>query len=391
MSVKSITDEFKALFGENVLLSEPLSKHTFLKIGGPADIFVTTNNSDEFIRAINLARKLKVPITPIGDGSNVLVSDKGIRGVVVRNMSNNIEIHDDEVVKSKISISKPVYRWESDSTKGTFKYEFKDLDYDEATYPRIKVIMESGVDLPRAMDHLIDKELTGLQWYAGIPGTIGGAVFNNIHGGTHFISEVIESVKVITKTGLIQVLPIDKLGVDYDKSRFQKSGEIIIEASFLLYKGDADKAKFVRYEWAKRKSIQPLNSPGCAFHNITQDQKEKLGIPTTSTGYIIEHLLHMVGYRIGDAAISKAHNNFIVNEGQATAHDYLTVMKTMFSRARDELGVLLVPEIFLLGFEDAEIEEFTNSKIVDLRIQREKEIRTVYKDSSKLFTSPQKH
>jgi UDP-N-acetylmuramate dehydrogenase len=383
-------NKLKKMLGKKAKLNEPLAKHTFLKIGGPADLYIETGNSDELIKAVNEARDLNVPVTALGDGSNVLISDKGIRGLVVRNLANNIEVHGGEVVRSKILNTKPIYRWESDSTEGTFKYEFKDLDYDESMLPRVKVVMESGVDLPRAMDHLIGQGLTGLQWYAGIPGTIGGAVFNNIHGGTHFISEVIESVKVITKKGEIKVLAISEIGVDYDKSRFQKSGEIIIEATFLLYKGDTEKARFVRFEWAKRKSLQPRNSPGCAFHNITQDQKEKLGTPTTSTGFIVEHKLNMAGFRIGDAAISEAHNNFIVNLGKATAKDYLAVMKKIFSRTRNEYGILLVPEIFLLGFDKKDIEEFTDSKIVDLRMQREKEIRTVYKDSKKLF-SPAKH
>lgn len=380
-------EKFKKKFGAKVLVDEPLSKHTFLKIGGPADLFIETKSSSEFVGVIKESRRLGIPVTPLGEGSNVLISDKGIRGLVIRNLSNKIEILSSEKIESKINLAKPAYRWESDSKKGSFKYEFKDLDFDETESPRVKVVVESGVDLPRATDYLLDQSLTGLQWYAGIPGTIGGAVFNNIHGGTHFISEIIDSVKVIDKSGNINVLPISEIGVDYDKSRFQNSGEIVIEVTLLLYKGDVQKAKFVRFEWAKRKSLQPRNSPGCAFHNITQEQKAKLNLPTTSTGYIVEHMLHMVGFNIGDAAISSAHNNFIVNNGKATAKDYLEVMKTVFNRTKDELGIMLVPEIFLLGFDKKEIAGFTNSKIVDLRMQREKEIRTVYKSSKKMFAS----
>src|SRR3990172_5214327 len=107
-------------------------------------------------------------------------------------------------------------------------------------------------------------------------------------------------------------------------------------------------------------------------------KKEKLGIPTTSTGFIIEHLLKMSGFRIGDAAISKDHHNFIVNEGNSTAKDYLAVMKEIYNRTKKELGIELVPEIFLLGFKEAEIKEFRHPHQIELRKQRSFEIRTIY-------------
>lgn len=379
--------KLKKILGSKAKLNEPLSKHTYLKIGGPAEIYYEVENTSEFTKAISETRKLNIPITPLGDGSNVLISDKGIKGLVVVNHANKIEIIGEDKFAEIIDTIKPEYRWESDSVVGTFKYEFKDLDYNETGSKRIKVRMDSGVNLPRALDYLLDKGLTGLQWYAGIPGTIGGAVFNNIHGGTHFISEVLDSVRVIDKKGREVVLSIKDIGVDYDKSRFQESGEIVIDVTFLLYLGDSEKAKYVRYEWAKRKSLQPRNSPGCAFHNLTQEQKDKLNLPTTSAGFVIEHLLKMTGFRIGDAAISKDHHNFIVNEGNATAHDYLAVMKTIYKRANDEFGLVMVPEIFLLGFDERETAEFRHPQQTELRKQRIHEIRTVYKDSKKLFSN----
>lgn len=380
----------KNLLGDKAKLNEPLSKHTFLKIGGPAQIYCEAENTEEYKKAISLARKLQINITPMGDGSNVLISDRGVKGLVLVNHSNEIEILGEAENKTQIDIIKPVYRWESDSKIGTFKYEFKDLDYDESHEKRVKVKMDSGVNLPRAIDFLLDKGITGLQWYAGIPGTIGGAVFNNIHGGTHFVSEVIGSVDVIDLNGDYKILQKSDLGADYDKSRFQESKEIIIRATFILYKGDTDKAKYVRYEWAKRKSLQPRNTPGCAFHNLTQEQKEKLNIPTTSAGFVIEHLLKMTGFKIGDAAISKDHHNFIVNEGHASAKDYLAVMKTIYTRAKDELGIVMVPEIFLIGFNDAEIKEFKRPEQITLRRQRVHEIRTIYQDSKKMFEKGKK-
>lgn len=385
--MKNRIRQLKYILGQKSKLNEPLSSHTFSKIGGLADIFFEAETTEQFKKAITQARNLGIPLTILGDGSNVLISDEGIRGLVTIDRSDDIEIFEKESQKVDLrKVKNPAYRWESDSIVGTFKYEFKDLDYDETDKKRIKVRMNSGVNLPKVIDFLLDKEITGLQWYSGIPGTIGGAIFNNIHGGTHFISEVIDKVKVIDSEGRVIEIPIEQLGIDYDKSRFQESEEIIIDATFLLFKGDAEKAKYVRDEWSKRKSLQPRNAPGCAFHNLTQEQKEKLGIPTTSTGFVIEHLLKMTGFRIDGAAISKDHHNFIVNEGGATAQNYLSVLKKIYWRAKRELGITLVPEIFLLGFDRDEISEFRHPVLVELRKQRAQEIRTVYKDSKKLFS-----
>ncbi|MBN2015662.1 FAD-binding protein [Candidatus Dojkabacteria bacterium] len=359
-------------------INEPLSNHTTLKIGGPADILYEAFDTKDLVNTVKLAKLQEIPVTVLGRGSNVLVSDDGIRGLVIQNLSKTIKIGGEKPVhEDHVEVTA---RWESDHKEGTFRgIEFKDLDYDESDKDRIEVVMDSGVDLPFALKYTLDKEITGLQWYAGIPGTIGGAVFNNIHGGTHFLSEILESVKIINKELEIKELRIKDLGVDYDKSRFHDTGEIILQATFNLYKGDSQKAKLTALEWAKRKKIQPRNSPGCVFANITQEQKERLKYPTTAVGYIIEHVVKMSGFKIGDAAIYKEHHNFVVNKGDATANDYLAVMKEMHKRVKEEIGIELVPEIILLGFKPEEIREFTKEEQKELRKVRNKEIKTVYK------------
>jgi UDP-N-acetylmuramate dehydrogenase len=364
-------------------LNESLSGHTFLKIGGPADLYYEANDESHLINAYLSALHLNIPITFLGWGSNVLVSDKGVRGLVIVNLTNKIEILNSV---SKNSGLRSISRWESDKSKGTFKYEFKDLDYSEDDCKRVNVRIASGTGLSEARDYLFKHNITGLQWYAGIPGTVGGAVFNNIHGGTHFISEVISRVKVVTPQGETKEISIEEIGVDYDKSRFHKSKELIVSILFSLYYGDVEKAKFVSQEWEKRKSIQPRNSPGCAFQNITQEQKNKLGFPTTSVGFIIEHELNMTDFRIGDAAISPEHHNFIVNLGKATASDYLAVVKEIYKRTKEKLGIELVPEIFFLGFKDKQIKEFKTDYQKKLRKDRKKDIKTVYVNSNKLFS-----
>ena len=347
----------KQLNPKNTKLNEPLSNHTTLKIGGKADIFYEAFNTQDLINTIKLAKYQSVPVTIIGWGSNILISDKGIRGIVIKNSTKTIKVKGEKPIQeSKARISS---RFEANKKTGSFKgIEMKDLDYDESKEMRIEVEMDSGVDLPFAIKYLIDHGVTGLQWYAGIPGTIGGAVYNNIHGGTHLLGEAIEKVKVLDKELNIRELKIKDMGFKYDKSRFHKTDEIILTVTFNLFKGDVKKARLTANEWAKRKKIQPRNSAGCTFKNISERQKEKLNLPTTATGYIIEHALNMKGYKSGGASISKDHANFIVNDGNAKAEDYLKIMKDVHKNAYEKLTIKLIPEIILLGFEKEEIKEF---------------------------------
>lgn len=378
-------EEFsKKLDPQKVKLNEPIAPYTGLKIGGPADIMYFAQSSKDLKEVVLLAREENMPVTLIGGGTNILVSDNGISGLVIISTKGDIRIGneideetEDKKAEQEIDLT---YRWESDTSKGTFRgIEFKDLDYDETALPKVEVEMDAGVNLPYALTYLIEKGLTGLQWYAGIPGTIGGAVFNNIHGGTHFIGELVKSVEVLDMQGQIKTLTIADLGAGYDRSRFHKSGEIILSVKFNMYKGDAEKAKYVAQEWAKRKKIQPRNSPGCAFGNITQLQKEKHNYPTTSIGYIVEHVINMADLRIGDAMISPDHHNFIINLGNATAKDYLAIVKEIYRKTLEKTGIELVPEIFFLGFEQDEISEFSTHEQQALREKRHDEIRTVYK------------
>ncbi len=341
-------DELKAkLEAEQTFTGESLANHTTLRIGGPADLLYRAKTIDNLVKAVRAARKLKVPVTILGWGSNVLVSDKGIRGLVIKNETR--EMKTGKILPAKEAKDSDLPRWQADKTKGTFKYEFGDLDYDESIYPRVMVKMETGVSLQMAINNLFSEGITGLQWYARIPGTIGGAVYNNIHGGTHFFSEVVKTVRVLDKEGEIKNLSGKELGLAYDKSRFHDSEEIILEVELELYKGDVEKAKLAAIEWAKRKSLQPPRSAGCTFKNISNEDKERLGFPTTSAGYIVEHILKLGGYKVGGARVSTAHHNFVVNDGGATAADYMSIVNLIRNETKKKLGIELVPEIIFLG------------------------------------------
>ena len=339
----------KSLSETRAIKDEPMARHTTLKIGGRADVYYGAKNSDELIGAVRLARNLDIPVTVIGGGSNILVGDGGIRGLVVKNSSDKIAVggkvkrkgvYPDEVVQT---------RWQTDSVWGSLKYEFKDLDYDEWDEERIEVALDSGVGLQGALWSLLDQGITGLQWYARIPGTVGGAVFNNIHGGSHTVEEIIERVSVLTKEGEIRTFLKNELALGYDESRFHRSGEIITEVVLDMFLGDKRRASKTAREWARRKEIQPTRSAGCVFKNISDADQERLGYPTQSAGFLIEHILKMGGYRVGGAVVSTAHHNFIVNDGGASAADFLAVQNEIVRRSKETAGIDLESEIVFMG------------------------------------------
>ncbi|NCN03988.1 MAG: FAD-binding protein [Candidatus Pacebacteria bacterium] len=344
-----------------------LAPYTTVKIGGPAEVFYQAKDQQKFENLLSFVKENHLPVTVLGWGANVLVSDKGVDGLVIKNKAGKIKVlgnnNQDKKTVKKENSQKILARWNSDQTKGTFKYEFNDLDYDESDQETVLVEIDAGVSLNQAIVSLINQGITGLQWYARIPSTIGGAVFNNIHGGTHFLSEVIESVRVMDEQGQIKELSKDELSLGYDQSRFHHSNELILSVQFSLYKGDTDKAKNVVQEWSRRKSIQPHNSLGCTFKNISNDEKEELGYPTTSVGYIIEYVLGMKGYRQGDAQVSDYHCAFIENKGQATANDYLNIIKTIIKQTKLKTGLIITPEIFFLGFDKSELEGIVSSYV----------------------------
>ncbi len=348
MTLSDLPNKFPHLKFESNHLLAP---HTTVKIGGPAELYVETPNTKDFVELITLARKNQIPVTLLGWGANTLIADEGIKGLVVKNTSNQIDIVNENVT-APIETVTTIPRWQSDDSNSNKKYEFEDLDYNENDSPRIRVEISSGVGLPVVINTLLQQGITGLQWFSRIPGSIGGAIYNNIHGGTHFISEVIEFITVIDKDGELQKIATKDAEFGYDFSRFHHSEEVIVSATFLLFKGDVEKAKQVVVEWAKRKSIQPQNSLGCVFQNLTADQQKQLNLPTPSIGYLIEHVLNKKGFKIGGAMVSEKHCAFIENVGNATAKEYKAVIDTLVNETKEKTGIELKSEIFYLGFDN---------------------------------------
>jgi UDP-N-acetylmuramate dehydrogenase len=360
--MKKVHEDLIKKFGADKLkFNEPLGKYTTIGLGGPAQALLRPESNEELQDAAKFAFERDIPLSVLGGGSNTLIADRGIEGLVILNRSGSYKIGERNETKSQkqLEASIPKARWELDGK--TVRYHFKDLDYDETDEDRIRVTVDSGVNMFKFLYELISKGITGLQWYAGIPGTVGGAIFNNIHGGTHFLSEVVNNVRALTPEGELIEFDAEDLSGDYDYTKFHEESYVILDAVLNLYLGNPKKAKYVADEWRKRKQkVQPQKSLGCAFANISQEEREELDFPTTSVGYIVEHQIEFSGYGVGQAYISKAHHNFIEVKPDASSADYLQVMKDVKQAVKEKFDIDLVPEIMFKGFNEDELEGLVN-------------------------------
>jgi UDP-N-acetylmuramate dehydrogenase len=320
-----------------------------LKIGGLADIFVNCLNGDQFLSILQYISNNNIKeFTILGNGSNILISDSGLRGIVIKNSSSNIDI------LNKIEDSKNVDKIDTHRTENEpdAYLNFNNLDYDESNEPTVLVKIDSGVNLPYAINYLIENGVTGLQWFGYIPGTIGGAIYCNIHGGKYHFSDYIHEIEVLNlDTNQTKTYPKNEFGWDYDKSFFQTNDNLIIlSVTLKLYLGDMERAKNTVNEWIKQKvEVQSMSSAGSVFKNPKLEECLPLWNEQKSTGWIIDHELNAKGKSIGDAQISPLHANFIVNNGQATAKDYLALINLIQSQMQEKFGFKFELEIKLLG------------------------------------------
>ncbi len=328
--------------------NEPLAKYTTWQIGGPAEVLVTVKSSQDLEQVVLACQEFAAPYTILGGGSNVLIADRGLSGVVIINQSTRIEILSSQEFKEIPKIP-TVHR-----TFGNQYYTFADLDYVDTGH-LVLVKFDSGVSLPYAIGWLHKQGITGLQWFAGIPGTIGGALFNNIHGGSRHFSDNFHSAVVLT-AGARQVVDFDYFNFGYDQSVLRSRPDLVIlEVILQLPRGDVQKAKQIYQEWNKRKQIQPKHTCGCVFKNISPEDQQRLDLPTPSTGYIIDQILGWKGKTCGRLQISHWHAAFMENLGGATAEEALQLIQEVQQAVKTKLGLHLELEINLLGFSESEL------------------------------------
>lgn len=285
-----------------------LAGHTTFKIGGPADLFYEANTTDKIIQAVKLARRLKIPYFILGEGSNLLVSDQGFKGLVIKIRSANW--------RTKLKIQNSI------------------------------LIAEAGVKLRTLVEETAKADLFGLEFAAGIPGTLGGAVRGNAGAWQQNIGDRVLRVRVLTKKGETKWLSQKDCQFKYRQSRFKKASEIILEVELQLGEGVKKEISKKIKKILKKREIQPKEpSAGCIFINPTQRLPIRL-----SAGKLIEEC-GLKGRRIGDAQISLQHANFIVNLGQARAKDVLQLIKLAKTKVQKKFGIKLEKEIYLVGFD----------------------------------------
>lgn len=324
--------------------NESLSRHTTLRVGGPARYFLTATSTEQIVQAITLAREFAIPYFVLGWGSNIIVSDRGFAGLVIQNRAQSWRILNEAEANGAPSTN-TAQRFE---TLGENFYTTVGLDYSDADAPVVLVRVDSGAKLGPLMNALFREGLTGLQWFAGIPATVGGALYMNMHGGPRFFGDLVARALLFD---VVQAREVEQsyFAFDYDYSVLHQTRETILRADLKLRRGDVARATHIAREWASRKALQPQISAGCVFRNLSEEERTRLRLPTSSLGYLIDHVLQLKGERRGDAIISPQHAAFIENLGNASAAHVVELLELIRNKARTELGLELTPEVELKG------------------------------------------
>jgi len=335
-----------------------LAAYTTWKVGGPAEILIKVKTVDDLVEILEIATNNAVPITILGGGSNVLISDLGIPGLVIINQTS--QIHFPNKTELDLEIDNQDFDIYTDKEiahrhieVGDEFYSFADLEFVE-TGKKTQVIFDSGVKLQIAIAQTLKHGFTGLQWFAGIPSTIGGGLYNNIHGGTRHFSEYFKKALVYIPNQKPEWKDYDFFEFGYDQSILRKNPEIIIlQVALELYQTtdleQIDLAKKAATQWTYRKKRQPSVSAGCNFKNIPIEKQQELDFPTPSVGWLIDKKFEWVGKKIGGAFISAGHANFIENDGTATASDIYNLIQEIKQKAKQDYNLDLEEEIKLLG------------------------------------------
>lgn len=305
-----------ACFGDRPRQHEPLAGHTTLRLGGPAEVWLAVERVDELVSAVTLARQHLVPVFMLGGGANLLISDAGINGLVIENRAN--------------------------------KVEFLASSLKEKNLGEVRIMAESGAALPNLARRCAKRGLSGLEWAAGVPGTIGGAVVNNAGAYGSDMAHNLIRAELLTPTGERVWQPVEWFEYGYRTSRLKKKsvassqnqGWIVLQAELRLTPAPvaAVKARLDEFN-RRRKASQP---PGATIGSMFKNP------PGDYAGRLIE-AVGLKGYRIGQAQISTLHANFFQNLGGATATDVMSLIQTAQAAVEAKFGVKLELEIEVVG------------------------------------------
>ncbi len=284
-----------------VLVQEPMSQHTSFHIGGPADILVIPSSVQGLLQVLELARTWQVPVTVIGNGTNLLVRDKGIRGLIIK-------------------LGNAIKEWQVESSRITFS---------------------SGLSLAMAAHVALDAGLTGMEFAAGIPGSVGGAIYMNAGAYGGEMKNIVTEVTVLDRQGQTRIIPAGEMCFGYRSSAIQGTENLILAATVQLQPGDPEKitAKMADLA-ARRRDKQPLELPsaGSTF-------KRPAG---NFAGTLIDKA-GLKGFSVGDAQVSVKHAGFIVNTGHASCADVLQLITAVQEKVFASAGIHLEPEVLIIG------------------------------------------
>ena len=305
--IENIMKELNSETSSLCLMNESLKKHTTYGIGGPADLMIFPKSKQDLIKVIEIINENKLQLTILGSGSNVLVSDKGIRGAVI-SLKNSLK---------QIKVSNNI------------------------------LYAECGTMLGKIVRHAVKNNLIGLENLNGVPGTLGGALIMNAGAWGGEISENLIHVELINSKNEIKNILKKDLNFSYRKSSFQND-DILLSAKFDLKKADENiiHENFIKAQ-SGRKNTQPLNqrSAGSLFKNPENNSAGKL---LDDAG--------LKGFSIGDAMISDKHANFFINNGEASSDDMVSLIKKAHREVLERFKINLSLEVKLMGFNENEIE-----------------------------------
>ena len=286
---------------EQVKKDEPMKSHTTFRVGGPADYFVTPQTAEEVAKVIEACTQEKVPYYIVGNGSNLLVSDKGYEGVIIQ-----------------------IYK-----------------QMNQVKVEGAQIHAQAGALLSMIAKRALDAELTGFEFAAGIPGTLGGACVMNAGAYGGEMKDVLKSVTVLTDKGEVKTLAKEELELGYRTSVIKKAGYIVLEAKIQLKEGDQEAIRETMKDLTIRRTTkQPLEYPSAGS---TFKRPE---------GYFAGKLIMdsgLAGYQVGGAQVSEKHCGFVINAGDATARDVRTLMDNVRDIVYKKYGVTLEPEVKFLG------------------------------------------
>jgi len=286
---------------------------TTFKVGGKVDYLIIPKDYDDIRLTLKFGKDNNMPVYLMGNGSNLLISDRGVKGIIIRISKENFN-------------------------KKSIKYNL--------------IISESGVLLFELISISVRNELSGLEFLHGIPGALGGVIAMNAGTDGFSISDSIREIKVMDSFGEIYTLPKEEIGFTYRNSSIVERKLIVLEALIELKKSKKETIfSTLKYKVKKRKLTQPLNYPtaGCVFKNEGDNK----------AGYLIEKA-GCKGLRVGDAEVSTVHANFIFNRGNATFNDVISLMKMVRERVYEKFNINLNPEVVIMG----EVEEEVPFKIL---------------------------